>query len=62
VLISIVGLKVESDLIVEYLNYINQAYCSCVHCFINRGKMEHVKSMVFDARGQAREGEMQILQ
>jgi hypothetical protein len=28
--ISIIGLKVGSDFIVEYINYINQPYCSCV--------------------------------
>ncbi len=27
--ISIVALKMESNFIVEYINYINQAYCSC---------------------------------
>jgi hypothetical protein len=51
----------EFNLIVEYINYINQAYCSYVHCFIDGGKMEHVESMVFHARGQAREGGMQVL-
>ncbi len=52
----------ESDLIVKYLNYTNQGYCSCVHCFIDEGKTECVESMVFDARGQAGEGGMQVLQ
>ncbi len=51
----------ESNLIVEHINYINQAYCSCVQCFIDGKKVEHVESMVFDARGQAREGGMQVL-
>ncbi len=49
----------ESDLIVEYLHYINETYYSCVQCFINGGKAKHVESMVFDARGQAKEGRMQ---
>ncbi len=51
----------EFDIIVEYINYINQAYCSCVHCFIDGGKVECVESMVFDVRGQAMEGGMQVL-
>ncbi len=49
------------DIIVEYLNYINQAYCSCVQCFINGRKVKRVKFMVFDAKRQAKEGGMQVL-
>jgi hypothetical protein len=48
---------VEFDLIVEHINY--QAYYSCVHCFINGGKAKCVESMVFDVKGQVREGGMQ---
>ncbi len=51
----------EFDFIVEYINYINQAYCSCVQCFINGGEVGRVESMVFDARRQAKESEMQVL-
>ncbi len=51
----------EFDLIVEYRTYINQAYCSCVQCFIDGQKVKHVESMVFDAEGQVREGGMQVL-
>ncbi len=51
----------ESDLIVEYINCINQAYYSCLQCFIDGRKAERVESMVFDARGQAKEGGMQVL-
>ncbi len=51
----------ECNLIVEYLNYINQVYYSCVQCFIDGRKAECVESMVFDAKGQAREGGMQVL-
>ncbi len=40
----------EFDLIVEYINYINQAYCYCAQCFIDGGKTECVESMVFDAK------------
>jgi hypothetical protein len=29
--------------------------------FIDGGKVEHVESMVFDGRGQAKEGGMQVL-
>ncbi len=50
-----------SNLIVEYFNCIHQAYCSCVQCFIDGGKVEHVESMVFDAKRQAKEGGMQVL-
>jgi hypothetical protein len=46
---------VESDFIVEYINYINQAYCSYVQCFINGGEAGRV-DMVFDAKGQVKEG------
>ncbi len=46
----------EFDFIVEYINYINQAYCSYVQCFINGGEARCVESMVFDARGQVKEG------
>jgi hypothetical protein len=53
---------VEFNLIVEYLNYINQAYCFYVQYFIDGRKVECVESMVFDARGQAKEGGMQVLQ
>jgi len=53
---------VEFDLIVEYINYINQAYCFCVQCLINGGMAKHVESMVFDGKGQARKGGMQVLQ
>jgi hypothetical protein len=38
--------------------YINQAYSFSIQCFINGKKAKHVESMVFDAKGQAREGEM----
>ncbi len=48
-------------LFVGYLNYINQAYCSCVHFFIDGRKVECVESMVFVTKGQAREGGMQVL-
>ncbi len=51
----------ESDLIVEYINCINQAYYSCLQCFIDGRKVERVESMVFDARGEAKEGGMQVL-
>ncbi len=51
----------EFDFIVEYLNYINQAYLCFVRCFIDEGKAKHVESMVFDVKGQVREGGMQIL-
>jgi hypothetical protein len=51
---------VESDLIIEYLNYINQTYFSCVQCFINGKEVECVESMVFDAKGQTKEGGMQV--
>ncbi len=50
----------ESDLIVEYINYINEAYCSCVQCFANGKKVEHVQSMIFDVRGQTKEGLMKF--
>jgi hypothetical protein len=30
--------------------------------FINGGKARHVESMVFDAKGQVKEGGMQVLQ
>jgi hypothetical protein len=53
---------VEFDLIVEYRNYNNQAYCSCLQCFIDGWKAEHVESMVFDVEGQVRESGMQVLQ
>jgi hypothetical protein len=53
---------VKSNLIVEYTNYINQALFFCIQCFIDGGKVKRVESMVFDARGQAREGGMQVLQ
>ncbi len=56
-----VALNVEFDLIVEYINYINQAYCYCAQCFIDGRKEECVESMVFDAKGQAKEGGMQVL-
>ncbi len=46
----------EFNLIVEYPNYISQTYCSCVQCFIDGRKVENVESMVFDAKGQAKEG------
>jgi hypothetical protein len=39
-----------------------QAYCSYVQCFSDGGKVKCVESMVFDARGQARESGMQVLQ
>jgi hypothetical protein len=52
---------VESNHIVEYINYINQAYCSCIQFFINGGKVERVESMVFDAKKEAREGGIQVL-
>ncbi len=52
----------EFDFIVEHLNYINQAYCSCVQSFINGGKTKCVESMIFDAKGQVQEGGMQVLQ
>jgi hypothetical protein len=51
----------EFDHIVEYINYINQAYCSYVQCFINGRKAKRAESMVFDCRGQVREGVMQVL-
>ncbi len=40
----------KSDLTVEYINYINQVYCSYVQCFIDGRKVECVESMVFDAK------------
>ncbi len=52
----------ESNFIVEFLNYINQAYYFCVYSFIDGRKVKCVESTVFDARGQAREGGMQVLQ
>jgi hypothetical protein len=52
---------VESNLIIEYINFINQTYCSCVWCFIDEGKVERVESMVFDVRGQAMEGGTKVL-
>jgi hypothetical protein len=52
---------VEFDLIVEGINYINQAYYFYVQYFINGGKAECVESMVFDVKGQAKEGGMQVL-
>ncbi len=52
----------ESNLIVGYLNNINQAYCSCVLYFFDGRKTKCVESMVFDAKGQAKEGGMQVLQ
>jgi hypothetical protein len=51
------ALKVEFDLIVEYINYINQAYCYYAQCFIG-GNAECVESMIFDAKKQAMEGGM----
>ncbi len=56
--ISIVALKVKSDFIIECINYIDQAYYFCVQCFINGGEVGRVEHMVFDARGQAKEGGM----
>jgi hypothetical protein len=53
---------VESILIVGYLNYINQAYCSYVQYFFDGRKAECVESVVFDMKGQARESGMQVLQ
>jgi hypothetical protein len=53
---------VESNFIVGYLNYINQAYCSYVQYFFDGRKAERVESMVFDVKGQVREGGMQVLQ
>jgi hypothetical protein len=41
----------------KYLNSTNQAYFLC---FFNEGKVEHVESMLFDARRQARDSEMQV--
>jgi hypothetical protein len=52
---------VKSNLIVEYINYINQTYCSCIQFFINGGKVERVESIVFDAKKQAMEGGIQVL-
>jgi hypothetical protein len=52
---------VESNLIVKYLNYINQAYCFCVQYFFDEGTAKCVEFMVFDAKGQVREGGMQVL-
>jgi hypothetical protein len=49
--IWIVTLKVEVNVIIEYFNYINQAYSSCVYYFIDGGNVENVVSMVFDAKG-----------
>jgi hypothetical protein len=52
----------EFDLIVEYINYINQmAYYYYVYCFIDGGKAKCAESMVFDAKWQSREGGMQVL-
>ncbi len=51
----------EFDFIVEHFNYINQAHCSYVQCFIDGGKAKCVEFMAFDARGQAKEGGMQVL-
>ena len=48
----------EYDIIVEY---INQAYCSCIQFFINGRKAKRVESMVFDAIRQAKENGMQVL-
>jgi hypothetical protein len=53
---------VEFDFIVEYFNYVTQAYCSCVQCFIKGRKAKHVESMVFDVGRQVKEGGMQVLQ
>jgi hypothetical protein len=52
---------VKPNLIVEYLNYINEAYYFYVQCFIDGRKMERVESMVFDVKGQSKEGGMQVL-
>jgi hypothetical protein len=42
----------------NYLNSTNQTYFLC---FLNGGKVEHVEFMLFDARRQARDNEMQVL-
>ncbi len=52
----------EFDLIAQYINYINQTYYFFIQCFIDGGKAKCVESLVFNVRGQAREGGMQVLQ
>jgi hypothetical protein len=44
------AVKMESDFIVEYIIYISHTYYSCIQFFTNGGKVEHVESMVFDAK------------
>jgi hypothetical protein len=51
----------ESDFIIQYIIYISQAYYSCIQFFINGRKVEHVESMVFDAKRYIREGGIQVL-
>jgi hypothetical protein len=42
----------------KYFNFTNQTYFLC---FFNGGKVKHVESMLFDAKRQARDNEMQVL-
>jgi hypothetical protein len=49
--VSIIGLKVESNPIITYLDSINEAYCSCIFS-MKEGRT--LGSMVFDVIGQAR--------